>query len=118
MYEFPNLFTGPEDGYKYLDERFLDWFPQLFVGEDVSDVVHFHWPQLAVVPTLAVHLWLSLPALCIVLRRVLNWHRLGVGVAQWFFKDGKDHPLDAIGYVAAALVFAGAGAMRLGGVVH
>jgi hypothetical protein len=25
--------------------------------------------------------------------------------AQWFLKDGKEHPLDAVGYVAACIVF-------------
>jgi hypothetical protein len=62
--------------------------------------------NLAVLPALAVHLWLPLLALCIVLLKALNWLRIAVGKAQWFFKEGKEHPLDAIGYVAATLVFA------------
>jgi hypothetical protein len=48
---------------------------------------------------------------------VLNLLRIAVGKAQRFFKGGKDHPLDAIAYVAAALIFAGAGALRLAGVI-
>jgi hypothetical protein len=49
--------------------------------------------------------------------KALNLFRLWVGGAQWFLKSGKDHPLDAIGYVAGAVVFAGAGALRLAGVI-
>jgi hypothetical protein len=32
---------------------------------------------------------------------------------QWFLKGGKSHPLDAIGYVAAVIVFVCAIAWRL-----
>jgi hypothetical protein len=74
------------------------------------------WSQL-LFAALAVHLWLALLAFCVVLLKAFNWLRLGVGGAQWFFKDGKDHPLDAIGYVAATVVFAGASALRLAGVI-
>jgi hypothetical protein len=74
--------------------------------------------QDAVFPALAVHLWLPILALCIALLKALNLFRIGIGKAQWFFKDGKDHPLDAIGYIAAALVFLGTGALRLVGVIR
>ena len=52
-----------------------------------------------------VHLWLPLFAVCVVFLRALNYLRLAVGGVQWFVKKGREHPLDAIGYVAAGLVF-------------
>jgi len=64
-----------------------------------------------------VHLWLPILALCIAIVRVLNWLQVAVGKTQWLLKGGKEHPLDAIGYVAAALVFAGTGALRLAGLI-
>ena len=35
-----------------------------------------------------------------------------VGRTQWFLKEGKEHPLKAIGYVAAVVVFLGTVAGR------
>jgi hypothetical protein len=55
-----------------------------------------------------VHLWLPLFALCVVLLRGLNYFRLAVGGTQWFLKGGREHPLDAIGYVGASLAFVAA----------
>jgi hypothetical protein len=52
-----------------------------------------------------VHLWLPLFALCVVLLRGLNYFRLAVGGTQWFLKGGREHPLEAIGYVGAVLAF-------------
>jgi hypothetical protein len=66
-----------------------------------------------VLPALLVHLWLRLFAACIVLMKVLDGLLWTTARAQWFLKRGKDHPLDAIGYVAATLVFIGTYAARL-----
>jgi hypothetical protein len=52
-----------------------------------------------------VYLWLPLFALSMMLAKSLNHLRIAVGGAQWFFKRGKDHPIEAIGYVAAIIVF-------------
>jgi hypothetical protein len=52
-----------------------------------------------------VHLWLPLLALSVTFLKSLNYFRLSVGAAQWFLKKGREHPLDAIGSVAAILVF-------------
>jgi len=57
------------------------------------------------VAPLAVHLWLPLFALSVGLLRMLNYFRLAVGKTQAFLKKGNEHPLEAIGYVAAAIVF-------------
>jgi hypothetical protein len=52
-----------------------------------------------------VHMWLPLFALCVILLRGLNYFRRAVGRTQWFLKSGREHPLDAIGYVGAGLGF-------------
>jgi hypothetical protein len=53
---------------------------------------------------LVVHLWLPLFGLCVVLLKATNYFRAAVGHTQWFFKRGRDRPLDAIGYVAASII--------------
>ena len=66
---------------------------------------------------LIVHLWLPMLALCIGIVKTLNWLRVAVGRTQWFFKTGNEHPLEALGYVAAGLVFIGVGAVRIASVI-
>jgi hypothetical protein len=61
---------------------------------------------------LLVHLWLPLFALCISLLKVVNYLRGAVGWTQWFIKHGRYHPLDAVGYVAAVIVFGTAVLLR------
>ena len=63
---------------------------------------------------LAIHLWLPLLGVGILFLRVINWLLWGVTKMQWFLKQGHLHPLDAIGYVAAVLVFVGTIAIRAG----
>jgi hypothetical protein len=52
-----------------------------------------------------VHLWLPLFGLCVILLRGLNYFRRAVGGTQWFLEGGREHPLDAIGYIGAGLTF-------------
>jgi hypothetical protein len=61
---------------------------------------------------LAVFVWLPLFALGILVVRLLSPLSWMVGRTQWFLKEGKEHPLKAIGYVAAVVVFVGAVAGR------
>jgi hypothetical protein len=60
----------------------------------------------------AVHLWLPLLGIALLCLRIVNWILWSVGKMQWFLKQGHLHPLDAIGYVAAVLVFVGTIAIR------
>jgi hypothetical protein len=57
------------------------------------------------IPAVAVHLWLILLALGIVVIRFINIFAWSVSGMQWFLKRGHDHPLQAIGYIAAVLMF-------------
>jgi hypothetical protein len=66
--------------------------------------LHFPTTQLAIA-ALAVHIWLPFLALCLVLLKVLNFFREAAGKAQWLLNEGEDNPLDAVGYVAATIVF-------------
>lgn len=60
---------------------------------------------LLVIPAMIVFIWLPLFAIAIAVIRALRPTASAVGWAQWFLKGGKEHPLEAIGYVAAAVVF-------------
>lgn len=54
---------------------------------------------------LAVHGWLLLFAVGVVGVQALNLLMRLAGKTQWFLKEGSEHPLQAIGYVAAGTVF-------------
>lgn len=58
-------------------------------------------------PAVIVFAWLPLFALGIFTARVLTPLSWIVGRTQWFLKEGEEHPLKAIGYVAAVVVFLG-----------
>ncbi len=60
-----------------------------------------------------VHLWLPFFALCVGLLKALNYILLTVNKVQWFLERGKDHPFDALGFVAAPSVFLGAVAIQM-----
>jgi hypothetical protein len=64
------------------------------------------------VPALAVFAWLPLFALGILAARLLTPLSWVVLRTQWFLKEGKEHPLKAIGYVAAVVIFIGTVAAR------
>jgi hypothetical protein len=80
----------------------------LATAEDFSP--HMLWeaylPALLFFPGIIVFAWLPLFAAGIVLLRMINPLLIAVRKAQWFFKDGKDHPLEAIGLIASVIVFA------------
>src|SRR4051794_1131714 len=63
-------------------------------------------------PALAVFAWLPLFAIGIMIARLLTPLSWMVGRTQWFLKDRKEHPLKAVGYVAAVIAFVCAGTAR------
>jgi len=79
----------------------------LATAEDLSP--HMLWeaylPALLFFPGIVVFAWLPLFAAGILLLRMIKPLLVAVRKAQWFFKDGKDHPLEAIGLVASVIVF-------------
>ena len=54
---------------------------------------------------IGVHLWLLFLALGGALLQFANLFIYATQKTQWFIKQGRNHPLDAIGYVAAVVVF-------------
>ena len=85
--------------------RFLELIEFLF-APNMSVVVRTFissWELSA--PAVAVHLWLPLLALSIVLTQASRWLFKAVGWMQWFIKQGQHHPFEAVGYVASAIVF-------------
>lgn len=61
--------------------------------------------QSLIAPALAVHIWLLLFAFGIVVLQLAHTFVRSIEKMEWFLKDGKLHPLEAVGYVAAAAVF-------------
>jgi hypothetical protein len=55
---------------------------------------------------MAIHLWLLLFAIGLVLIRAMWWLLWLSGKSQWFWKRGKERPFNAIGWVVAPVVFA------------
>ncbi|MEZ2142645.1 hypothetical protein AAE026_10075 [Bradyrhizobium sp. DN5] len=79
---------------------------RLFFHSLFSFALEYAWPAMA------VFVWLPLFALGILIVRLLTPLTWIVGRTQWFLKEGKEHPLKAIGYVAAVVVFVGTVAGR------
>jgi hypothetical protein len=52
-----------------------------------------------------VYSWLLLFALSILFVQAINYLRIAIRFTQWFLKRGREHPLQAIGYVAAVFTF-------------
>lgn len=82
----------------YLLQGAWNWI--LFLGN-----VHIGSTFALFASALAVHIWLPLFATGVILAQGLNAFLRASGWMQWFLKRGKDHPLDAIGTVAAVVVF-------------
>jgi hypothetical protein len=55
-------------------------------------------------PAVAVHLWLVLLAIGVLLAQAFGHFLRAAAWVQWFIKRGENHPLEAIGYVAAVVV--------------
>jgi len=88
----------------------LGWIRFFIFGVTHQNVWTSHWLFL---PALAVHSWLILFAVSVILVRLGNLLIAGVSGVQWFLKRGDQHPLDAIGCVAAAIVFIIASVARM-----
>ena len=96
----PRDFVHEDDPYKaFLESSSGQAFLRYITG-----VVSFAF--FTVLPTFAVFAWLPLLALGILVVRALSPLQRIVEKAQWSLKDGNEHPLKAVGCVAAIAVFA------------
>jgi hypothetical protein len=57
-------------------------------------------------PAFAVHLWFPIFAVAVLATQGLTVVFKALGWMQWFLKQGQHHPFQAVGYVAALIVFA------------
>jgi hypothetical protein len=57
-------------------------------------------------PALAVHLWLPLLGVTLLILKILKYLTKPLNFMKWFLKQGNDHPFEAIGIVAAVVVSA------------
>jgi hypothetical protein len=62
--------------------------------------------------SLVVHLWLPLFLLAAWALRGTEYLKLAIGWTQWFIRQGRHHPFEAIGYVASAIVFVSTAAIQ------
>jgi hypothetical protein len=67
---------------------------------------HDYDVNILFVPAIAIHFWLPLFALCVWIVQGTNYLGFAAAKMQWFLKRGQQRPLEAIGFVAAAVVFA------------
>jgi hypothetical protein len=87
----------------HLPPSVFDSFSDIFVDSIARNIKYYEWSALTIA-ALVVHGWLLLFAIGIMVLRVLNRILWATSKVQWFLQKGRDHPLDAIGYVAGALV--------------
>jgi hypothetical protein len=112
------LFTGSITGmlfiYALYVVRFLLlWAPSPFPELPDRAIALDHLITPLLLPALVVLAWLPLFGLSILLLRATRLINFAVGKMQWLLKDGKDRPLEAIGYVAGGIVFVVAVAWQL-----
>jgi hypothetical protein len=81
---------------RYLGEWFPWWWDKL-TGTGTNRVFVF--------AAFSVNLWLPLFALGVLVMQGLNYFLFATSKMQWFLKQGRHHPFDAIGYVLALVVF-------------
>ena len=62
------------------------------------------WQLSLIAPALAVHSWLLLFAVAVAVVRVINPFVMSVRRLQWLVANGKNRPIEVIGYIAAAIV--------------
>jgi hypothetical protein len=107
---------GPLD-YTHIERTIYD---RVKFAADISLAVKVDVPGgfPASIAALVVHLWLPLFGLCVAILRMLNYFRAAVGMTQEILSRGTAHPLEAIGYVAAVIVFVTTAAFRWAFATH
>jgi len=71
----------------------------------------FDFPLM--LPAIAVNLWMLFFAIGIVFIKALSPIRWLSAKVQWFLDHGEQHPLEAIGFVGAFIVFIGTSLAQL-----
>ncbi len=75
-------------------------------NKELEDILQNRVPSVVVtLAAFAIHLWLPLLAVSLMVARFLSWFARATKWTQWFVEGGKDHPVQSVGYVASAIVF-------------
>lgn len=82
------------------------WLGPLWFISWILDTTGSSQTRELLLPAIAVHSWLILFGISVLLVQATNAFLWAVNRTQWFIKQGRRHPLDAIGYVGAVVVFA------------
>ncbi|MGY3104219.1 MULTISPECIES: hypothetical protein [unclassified Bradyrhizobium] len=69
------------------------------------------WSESLVAPALAVHSWLLLFAIAVAALKLFNPFVRSIGWLQWLVANGKNRPIEVIGYIASAVVLIGSAAV-------
>lgn len=93
--------------FRYLGEDLVWWYHAIANPAGTSRVL--------LLPAFAVYLWLPLFALGLLGTRAFNGWRWAARLLLPFLKDGGQHPLQAVGYVAALIVFLASAGAKLAG---
>jgi hypothetical protein len=84
----------------------LKQYPQLWLYEILPRLTSVgHLKALLVLAAFAVHLWLVLFALSVILIKLANYGVRAISFMKWFLDKGNEHPIKALAYVSAAVVF-------------
>jgi hypothetical protein len=68
---------------------------------------------MMILPALAMYVWMPVLAFSLFFAKALVWVAAAAHWMQWFIKQGRNHPLEAIGYIAAVGVFVIVSLLRL-----
>lgn len=99
-----------------------DWFDFATFWEHLGEILHRVWVHatrgdifgdLFFYPALVAHVWMPLFLIAVAVVRGANSVVRLTQTTQWFLDKGKDHPLEAIGWVSTGIVFVFAGVVHL-----
>jgi hypothetical protein len=92
-----------------------EWLGPVIDDGQISQVIGLQLAHSAMysIPALFAQLWLPLFVFGLICMKGIHYFLRAVQSMQWFLKRGDEHPLDAIGYVAGAVVFAMSITVRL-----
>jgi hypothetical protein len=87
------IYWGEFPGFKFVWSSFY------------SSVTSVNFTGKYLIPAVAVHAWILLFGLGAIIVKLLGYFAWSVDKTQWFLKRGRNHSLQAIGYVGGAIVF-------------
>ena len=112
QYQLPSNPTCPQDKIEACVREFDRLILKQVEERGIPTLISSLWTTY--VQAVLIHAWLPLFALSVVGAKALNYFAGATKWMQWFIKRGKDHPFEAVGYVAALVVFVLAAGVQIG----